>query len=701
MRTDAVMPYLSGKRLTGVLSMNAVRSLVARAGMIAVFLAVVLSTPVNAALCAESGGPDICVKPEAKSDWSYGADDCIAPFLWRSALWCSVRGGTWDPTPINGPVCVEPGPFTDGNIGSWAANFEQQAHNACSMGASDTGWTSATPAAGVCTATTELLMDGVVMSQPRLISFTGMSPDVNGGCTVPWSESVGAGRHRTVSCPQGHRAASDPIRGMVCVKVPPCEKCLGNPVDPDNGAKMQREPDYVSGAAGGLAFERFYNSQGYFSRSERPSNLQDYWRHGYQGEIVAIADIPGVMAAARRPEGFTKYFRTDGREFQNVSGGAHRLERLAEGGGATTGWRLVTDASDVELYDAQGRLSSITKRNGHVHTVAYDANGRVASVADTFGRTLALAYDVNGRLGTLTDPAGRAYSYGYDGTGRLVTVTYPGGATRTYLYEDAVHPWGLTGIVDERGARLSTYSYDENGRVASTEHAGQENRFSFSYPYAYSASRTTNVIDAFGVQRNYDFVSIGGASKLTRDGHAYLGAESRTYDANGNPASKTDRRGIVTTYVHDATRNLETSRTEASGTANARIVTTTWHPVHRLPATITEPSGVTGVNLVTTFTYDAAGNLTRKVMTAGALSRQWDYTYDAYGQVLTVDGPRTDVADLTTMTYYPANDSCAGCRGQILTVANAAGHVTTFNAYNADGRLTQVTDANGAVTSMT
>src|SRR5713226_2755804 len=152
---------------------------------------------------------------------------------------------------------------------------------------------------------------------------------------------------------------------------------------------------------------------------------------------------------------------------------------------------------------------------------------------------------------------------------------------------------------------------------------------------------------------------------------------------------------------YDLTRNLQTSRTEAYGTSLARTIATTWNATYRLPATITEPSGVSGVNLVTTFTYDTAGNLTKKNLTAGSVSREWNYTYNARGQVLTVDGPRTDVTDVTTIAYYSDTDTCVGCRGQVYTVTNAAGHITTFNSYDADGRPTQITDPNGVATTLT
>jgi RHS repeat-associated protein len=80
------------------------------------------------------------------------------------------------------------------------------------------------------------------------------------------------------------------------------------------------------------------------------------------------------------------------------------------------------------------------------------------------------------------------------------------------------------------------------------------------------------------------------------------------------------------------------------------------------------------------------------------VSRAWAYTYNSVGQILTEDGPRSDISDVTTNTYY----SCSygyEC-GQPHTVTNSLGHVTTYNSYNAHGQLAQVTDANGLVTSL-
>ena len=162
----------------------------------------------------------------------------------------------------------------------------------------------------------------------------------------------------------------------------------------------------------------------------------------------------------------------------------------------------------------------------------------------------------------------------------------------------------------------------------------------------------------------------------------------------------TSRPTPISTGIRRSTRttsraNLEISRTEAYGTALARTITTQWHPAYRLPTKIVAPSGVAGVNEVTDFVHDAPGNVLQKTISAGGRTRQWNMTYNATGQVLTVDGPRTDLTDVTTYTYYDGTDPCAGCRGNVKATTNAAGHVTTFNDYDVDGQPTRITDPNG------
>src|SRR6185503_3383152 len=108
-------------------------------------------------------------------------------------------------------------------------------------------------------------------------------------------------------------------------------------------------------------------------------------------------------------------------------------------------------------------------------------------------------------------------------------------------------------------------------------------------------------------------------------------------------------------------------------------------------------------NRTTSFTHDASGNILTRTVTDTSVtpnvSRTWTYTYNSYGQVLTEDGPRTDVSDITTYTYYSCGTGYQ-C-GQLETVTTALGQITTYNTYNAHGQPLTITDPNGVVTTLT
>lgn len=68
----------------------------------------------------------------------------------------------------------------------------------------------------------------------------------------------------------------------------------------------------------------------------------------------------------------------------------------------------------------------------------------------------------------------------------------------------------------------------------------------------------------------------------------------------------------------------------------------------------------------------------------------WTYTYNQFGQLLTEKGPRTDVNDLTSYAYDE--------QGNLTSITNAVGHVTTMSGYDANGRVGRITNPNGRVT---
>ena len=508
-----------------------------------------------------------------------------------------------------------------------------------------------------------------------------------------------------------------------------------NPINPAwRGNKTQRETDYAETGDFPLHLVRTYNS-----RAARVAGLTGgfdsavagAWSHNYQRslQLFAAADTSGnnavQSAALFRPDGKILVFNPSGGNW--VAAAAHvgdTLTRLGDGS-----WRLITTADDTESYSSAGRLTSITSRSGLTQALSYDANGRVSQVTDAFGRALIFTYNASGRMATLTDPKGGLYQYAYDSQGNLTSVTYPGGGIRNYLYENPAYLKALTGITDENAERTATYAYDSQGRAISSEHGGSGSSIDL-HTVAYNANGSATISDALGAARTFSYLDQFSTAKLvgsTQPGGSGCGpaAQAVSYDTNGFVATRTDFNGVQTTYTRNS-RGLETSRVEASGTALARTISTQWHSYWRLPLKIAEPKklitytyngdggvfcaptnaliGTQPIGVVCSQTEQATTDATGSqglTPTVTGSPRIWSYTYDQYGQVLTANGPRTDVADVTTYTYYAANDADLGKRGNPATITNALGHVTQITAYDPNGRPLTIIDPNNVTLTFT
>jgi RHS repeat-associated protein len=385
------------------------------------------------------------------------------------------------------------------------------------------------------------------------------------------------------------------------------------------------------------------------------------------------------------------------------------------------------------------------------------APGKPSCVTDRIsGRQLLFAYDPSGNLTSVTDPSGAVVAYQYDGptangaagTARLTSVIYPDLTQRTYHYNESARtagadiPGALTGITDEASVRYAFFGYDANGLATASSHANGV--------YSFTINSNSVVTDPLGTQTTYwktqktalasdNSVATSVIAPTGRTRPSVTGSTvstSVTYDSQTNVASRTDFNGTLTTYGYDLTRRLETQRVEASGTPQARTIRTQWHPDWQLRTQVAEPKRMTW------WIYNGQpdptnGNATLTCAPGGALidwkpiavlckqveqgttdvdgtagfsatltgtPRAWTYTYNADGRVLTANGPRADVTDTTTYTYYAADDAATPQRyrrGDLETVTNALGHTTTFNTYNGRGQPLTITDPNGVVTTLT
>ena len=466
------------------------------------------------------------------------------------------------------------------------------------------------------------------------------------------------------------------------------EKHLGNPINFAVGFKVQRETDY---SEGDLVFRRTYRSDA----SWYGNTVGERWRHNYERrlvfEVLDGVETVDVLTGQGSVETFEK-----GEEDQWIATDPDITAEFVELTGGGFQYRSAGTSGMTETFSATGHLSRIQRRGGRAIYLAYDAQDRLSTVSSEQGTALGFSYDGNNRVSSVNTPDG-SYSYSYDGNSNLVSVANPDGTTRHYHYENALFQHALTGVTDENGVRYATFGYDAEGRAISSEHAGGANKYTF----AYNDDDTVSVTNPLDKKTTYWFETFQGVRKIVAvagqpSEHCSARSKSSSYTSEGWVSSQTDWNGNKTTYSYYDNGLIETVTRDAEGPSPQSMH---YSYVAELQAVDvkTEPG------LTTDYDYDAFGRVTAITVTDTASSevRTTTYSYhpnttDTDGNVIlgrlhTVDGPRTDVSDITTYAYDGQN--------RLISITNPLGHVSQINEFDDANRPTSRTDANGVVTT--
>lgn len=278
----------------------------------------------------------------------------------------------------------------------------------------------------------------------------------------------------------------------------------GNPIHIGTGNKYQMESVYQGGGEWGLNLSFHYNSL-----LPSTSSLGDQWQTNFARKVSLInANTVNVTRADAKIYPFKKVATA----WQGDADVSERLIEQKNTSGALTGWQYHTLRDEIEQYDSQGKLLSITTRAGKTTGLTYDTGNRLTQIQSPSGKTLTFSYDATNRISQITNPLGELITLSYDNNNNLASITWPDNTTRQFLYENTTYIHALTGIVAENGQRYATYTYSAtSGRATGSEHAGGADKIAVAYN---NDGVRTRVIDALGAERIYNMTVTNGKSRI-------------------------------------------------------------------------------------------------------------------------------------------------------------------------------------------
>ncbi|ALN79568.1 RHS repeat domain-containing protein [Lysobacter antibioticus] len=513
----------------------------------------------------------------------------------------------------------------------------------------------------------------------------------------------------------------------------PGQQCdVGNPITCNNGAKSEAVQDDLTAQ---LSLTRTY-----YSAPVIPGAAFVFGKEWYsdltRALIVSEERPPAMQAAfAIRENGklliFSKYADGEWRPEDDLR--EYRLKRLEVNGQVS--WRLGKPDNSQEIYDSHGRIAQ-EMRDGRVYaTYLRDESGRVKTVLDASGRSATLTYaNTAGNLTRIDLPDGQSIVYAYDESGRLAKVTKSVGET-DYSYTTILGSSYLTQIAHD-GVPYAAFAYDDRGRAISTEHAGGVERYAVNYG---ADGSNVSVSTPEGGALQLQFRTQLGVNIPTQVQNN--GADSQSfssgfvYDTKSNVVTK--RSGnLLTCNYYDANwlyvtasyqypgsvASCPPSAAAAAATASLRGTATVWDEGLALPLERSIYSGGGSLLSKQAIAYNARGQVLSSTAidpaspgsTRAATTKYCEQADIAAGScpslglVTSVDGPRTDVADITQYSYYASDDpSCAAApttcphrKGDLWKITNALGQVAEILRYDGAGRVLSSKDPNGVITDL-
>ncbi|HSY50113.1 MAG TPA: RHS repeat-associated core domain-containing protein [Thermoanaerobaculia bacterium] len=542
-----------------------------------------------------------------------------------------------------------------------------------------------------------------------------------------------------------------------------CPSCVGRPIRVSNGNMRMTDRDPLP-ASEALSLTRTYDSRGvpgFFGNGW--GSVFDARLRTYQSQALGTTFLEIRTASNSKylfqniggswlqmwPQGTTPAVLTAGAGTYTLREPNSVVETVFDAAsGRVTRTRSRALGRDAVIAYANGSPTNVVDSWGNWSwTIALDSANRISTIS-VDGTSLAWTYnyDGNDNLASVTGPSGAAWrSYTYGGDGLTAAHDAPGNLIESHAYT-------FTNGVSRAGSSLA----DQDDITSITYLIAGRDNFE-------KITRTTSGTGA--TTDFYSRIIAGRPRTVQIDGHcASCGTNDAVYAydlVSGNLLREQDARGYITVRTFDDSnrvisearpyqpvgcdpmtdlnhcRQTPTSLETVLLAPTASTLTTTYaYGDTNWPEIATDTSTVSVLDpnesRTTSVQLDpATGAVTQQVMSGltgspaqaaqytttttlydgsegaafnpgGAFDPAWMSLAQPPGLRKSSDGPRTDVADITTLVYYPISTNVpALLRGHLAAVRDAAGNVTRFESYDIFGNPGRTVDANGVATEST
>ncbi|HJQ38933.1 MAG TPA: RHS repeat-associated core domain-containing protein [Thermoanaerobaculia bacterium] len=335
---------------------------------------------------------------------------------------------------------------------------------------------------------------------------------------------------------------------------------------------------------------------------------------------------------------------------------------------------------------------------------------RLAAARDELGNLIeSHTYDANGRAVDSTGPQDEIASIEYHAAGttpaqHVTRVTMKSGAVVEYVLQPVGGSWRtvkVSGGCPSCGARDGVYAYDRDGHLTR-----EQNASGYITERVYSGNRLSSVREHLKpancdpeTDQNRCIQQVSALAIVVLGSTAATLTTSYEY---GDPAWPDKPTTIVRASIsgreeprreqmsyHPATGDV-VSHTIAGGMEQETAPATRTNLYGDTPATGEDGDSESGSSYAPAFNP------------GGSFQPAW-MSLPQPRLRKSVDGPRTDVADVASFVYYPVDSSVlpATLRGRLAAVRNAAGHITRYESYDVFGNAGGVMDPNGVATERT